>query len=245
MDGHSSHYCLDTIRLVSEQGVTLFVLPPNTTHLTQPLDKGIFGPLKVRWQEACHEYLRAHPGRVVTRFEFSELFSEAWLSTMTVRNIVASFRTTGVLYRGAITLPVASPKPVQPLRQKPIYTPAKSVHMNEMPYSCSTMSKNDDPPYRTLKHQSCLSKFLEYPSPPLRQAGISKEKSARALTTMENLHILEEKKRKKEEERVLKEKRGEERRVQKEHEKLKKKFISTSTLKGNTTYGTGHALHLC
>ena len=96
MDGHSSHYCLDTIRLAAEEGVTLFMLPPNTTHLTQPLDKGIFGPLKMRWQEACHEYLRAHPGRVVTRFEFSELLSKAWLSTMTVQNIIASFRTTGV-----------------------------------------------------------------------------------------------------------------------------------------------------
>ena len=65
MDGHSSHYCLDAIKLA---GVTLFVLPPNTSHLTQPLDKGIFGPLKLHWREVCHQYLSAHPGRVVTRY---------------------------------------------------------------------------------------------------------------------------------------------------------------------------------
>lgn len=92
MDGHSSHFCLDTIYLAKEEGVILFVLPPNTTHLTQPLDKGIFGPLKIRWGEVCHVYLASHPGRVVTRYEFSELFSDAWLGTMTMRNIVASFR---------------------------------------------------------------------------------------------------------------------------------------------------------
>ena len=46
MDGHSSHYCPDTINLASKSGVILFTLPPNTTHIMQPLDKGCFGPLK-------------------------------------------------------------------------------------------------------------------------------------------------------------------------------------------------------
>ena len=46
MDGHSSHYCL--MQYFDSQGeVILFTLPPNTSHLTQPLDKGCFGPLKV------------------------------------------------------------------------------------------------------------------------------------------------------------------------------------------------------
>ena len=29
--------------------VDLLSLPPNTTHLLQPLDKGIFGSLKIEW----------------------------------------------------------------------------------------------------------------------------------------------------------------------------------------------------
>lgn len=66
MDGHSSHYCVDTIKQASEHDVMVFVIPPNTTHLVQPLDKGIFGPLKVAWKEVCHEFLLAHPGRVTT-----------------------------------------------------------------------------------------------------------------------------------------------------------------------------------
>ena len=47
MDGHSSHICPDMIRMAAKKKVILFTLPPNTTHLTQPLDKGCFGPLKV------------------------------------------------------------------------------------------------------------------------------------------------------------------------------------------------------
>ena len=46
MDGHSSHYNPDTIHMAAEKGVVLFCLPPNTTHRTQPLDKGCFSPLK-------------------------------------------------------------------------------------------------------------------------------------------------------------------------------------------------------
>lgn len=44
MDGHSSH-CPDTLAFAAENGIILFTLPPNTTHLTQLLDKGVFGPL--------------------------------------------------------------------------------------------------------------------------------------------------------------------------------------------------------
>ena len=46
LDGHSSHFCPETIRLAASERVILFILPPNTTHLLQPLDKGGFGPLK-------------------------------------------------------------------------------------------------------------------------------------------------------------------------------------------------------
>ena len=56
IDGHSSHYHPGTIRKAAENKVVIFVLPPNTTHLTQPLDKGCFGPLKSKWSEVCHKY---------------------------------------------------------------------------------------------------------------------------------------------------------------------------------------------
>ena len=96
LDGHSSHYCPSTIRLAAEQEILIFVLPPNTTHLTQPLDKGCFSPLKVLWRQTCHEFRRMNPGKVVTRFDFSRLFSEAWYQAMSAKNIVASFKTTGI-----------------------------------------------------------------------------------------------------------------------------------------------------
>jgi hypothetical protein len=245
MDGHSSHFCLDTIRLAVDEGVTLFVLPPSTTHLTQPLDKGIFGPLKVRWRETCHRFLSTNPGRVVTRYDFSQLFGEAWLSTMTVRNIVSGFSTTGIypVNRDAITLPVSSPEKAQ-LARMPFYTPAKnhqSRYMMELhnpqlsDQSDDGYSELDDSQesltlaYHPAEHRSCLSKFLEYPSPPARRGGITEEKNARVLTSEENLQALEEKKRKKDEEDAKKEKRAKERKSKKELNTMKE---NTSTSRG-------------
>ena len=45
-DRHSSHYCPDTIRLAANHQDILFALPPNTTHISQPLDKGCFSLLE-------------------------------------------------------------------------------------------------------------------------------------------------------------------------------------------------------
>ena len=53
MDGHSSHYSPDVIRAAAEEKVILFTLPPHTTHITQPLDRGSFSPLKTYWKQCA------------------------------------------------------------------------------------------------------------------------------------------------------------------------------------------------
>ena len=92
LDGHSSHYCPETIHLAASQKVVLFTLPPNSTHLTQPLDRGVFGPLKVAWRQVCHEFLIDNPGQTVNHRVFSRLLAEAYMRAMTVKNIIAGFR---------------------------------------------------------------------------------------------------------------------------------------------------------
>lgn len=96
MDGHSSHYHPTVIHRAAEEKVVLFCLPPHSSHLTQPPDKGCFGPLKIHWRKECWEYTISHTGRIVTRYQFSELFSRVWMKGMTMQNIVGGFHTTGV-----------------------------------------------------------------------------------------------------------------------------------------------------
>ena len=66
LDGHSLHYNPSVISKAAEEKVIIFCLPSHSSHETQPLNKGQFGPLKplgkrcVRsfwWQswEGCHK----------------------------------------------------------------------------------------------------------------------------------------------------------------------------------------------
>ena len=96
MDGHSSHFNPSVIKKAADERVVLFCLPPHTTHLTQPLDKGCFGPLKMHWRRECWTYVTNNPDRLITRYQFSALFGQAWFKGMTMQNIISGFRTTGI-----------------------------------------------------------------------------------------------------------------------------------------------------
>ena len=63
-DGLKSDESLGLFELVEEYSVSLYVFPPRTTHLLQPLDVGVFGPLKSAWTKVLNEYKleTQHPG---------------------------------------------------------------------------------------------------------------------------------------------------------------------------------------
>ena len=87
---------LQLCKYAAEEKVNIFSVPPYTTYLIQPLDKVIFGPLKISWRQVCHQFIVSNPAVRVNKYNFSSLFSEAWIQSLTLRNIIAGFRTTGV-----------------------------------------------------------------------------------------------------------------------------------------------------
>ena len=96
LDGHSTHYQPQLIRTAREKGVLILWLPPHTTHEAQPLDCGVFLPLKMQWITICHQFIQSNPGKVITKFNFNSLFSKAWLDAVTPANVVSGFKTCGV-----------------------------------------------------------------------------------------------------------------------------------------------------
>ena len=66
-DGHSSHVGVPLIEWARDHRIILMVLPPHSSHLLQPLDVGLFGPLKLAFSSQCSEFMRTNPGRVITR----------------------------------------------------------------------------------------------------------------------------------------------------------------------------------
>ena len=108
LDGHSSHYEPCSVELANNNNVILFCLPPHTTQDSQPLDCTVFGPLKRRWSTVCHNYLQKHPGVLISKYNFSELFAEAWLQALTPANIVSGFRKCGIHPFNRNAIPITS-----------------------------------------------------------------------------------------------------------------------------------------
>ena len=84
------------LKTAAENDVILFCLPPHTTADSQPLDTSCFGPLKTYWVETCRQFIFSNPGRAISKFQFSKLFSEAWSKGMSTNNIISGFRCTGI-----------------------------------------------------------------------------------------------------------------------------------------------------
>ena len=77
------------------------------TQDSQPLDCTVFGPLKHHWSAICHEFQQKHPGMVISKLNFTELFAKAWLQALTPANIVAGVCSCGIypFSRNGISFP--------------------------------------------------------------------------------------------------------------------------------------------
>ena len=103
----------------AEEQAIVFCLPPHTTHLSKPLDKRCFGPLKMCWRQKCQEYLLSNPGKVVTRYQFSHLFSAAWPEAMSIANILSGFGVSGIYpFNHNAVRPLETPSPKPSFAQK-------------------------------------------------------------------------------------------------------------------------------
>ena len=164
MDGHSSHYCPSTLALAHENGIIIFTLPPNTTHLLQPLDKGVFGPFKAHWKRVCHDFKTSHPGKVINDYNFCRIFSKAWLESMTISNIAAGFRTTGIhpLNRDAIQLPGEFNFADKTITPNVGYTPFKSNSLDKLHTYTSSDIKAPQAPFINPR-PNCLKDRIKGP----------------------------------------------------------------------------------
>ncbi|SCU81987.1 LAFA_0C08394g1_1 [Lachancea sp. 'fantastica'] len=59
VDNHFSHYCSSVLDFVTKRRIVLLLLPPNTTHILQPLDVGVFSNLKKKVRALATEWCPA------------------------------------------------------------------------------------------------------------------------------------------------------------------------------------------
>ena len=95
-DGHASHVSASLIDWAKDNRIVLFVLPPHTSHLLQPLDVAVFGPFKTFYNSECSLFMRRNIGQTITRFNMCDIACKAYSKAMTPANIQAAFRKTGI-----------------------------------------------------------------------------------------------------------------------------------------------------
>ncbi|CAG2228438.1 unnamed protein product [Mytilus edulis] len=105
---------MDIIETARNSDVHLFVLPPHSSHMLQPLDVSVFSPFKKSLNSEFHKQMHENPNSVITREQLPGFINTAYNSSMTVSNIMSGFRKTGIFpYNPEVVL--QKPKPADPV----------------------------------------------------------------------------------------------------------------------------------
>ena len=96
-DWHESRNNYYLATSLKEMQIVLYGLPPNTTHLMQPLDVAVLGPLKKSWTKGAKRFERENPDRMITQVNFAKVFLPIYYETVSPENIKAGFSRNGLL----------------------------------------------------------------------------------------------------------------------------------------------------
>ena len=96
IDGFGSHATIPFFELATANNIILFRLPAHSTHLTQPLDVGVFQPYKHYHTEAVDHAVRMGD-REFGKLEFLAAYQTFRNQTFKSSTIRHAFRTTGIV----------------------------------------------------------------------------------------------------------------------------------------------------
>nr|CAI5866116.1 unnamed protein product [Callosobruchus analis] len=97
LDGHTTH-CknLAALNIAREAGVIMIQLPGHTTNCLQPLDRSLFKPMDVYYNQATEKWLRSNDERTVSQYQVAALVNEAYSRAATLETAANGFRACGV-----------------------------------------------------------------------------------------------------------------------------------------------------
>jgi len=95
LDGHGSHITVDFISHCREHKVLLLRLIPHTSHLCQPLDVGLFGPLKRTLSVKIQPLIQTEVSRI-HKPEWLTAFIQARQTAFSHSNVLGGWRGAGL-----------------------------------------------------------------------------------------------------------------------------------------------------
>ncbi|CAF4022022.1 unnamed protein product, partial [Rotaria sordida] len=96
MDNHPSHVSIELIQLAKQHQILLLLLPPNCTHVLQPLDAVTFGVAKQVWKNLVGKYFSRTDRRTIRKIDLPGLFTKLYQSAFTSKQVLAGFVRAGV-----------------------------------------------------------------------------------------------------------------------------------------------------
>ena len=100
VDNLSSHFLVEILEQCQINNILFICLPPNATHLCQPLDVALFGPLKKKWRTILHDYKAKNPtASAVQKPKFPALLKRLLdgMSNNINSSMISGFKTCGTV----------------------------------------------------------------------------------------------------------------------------------------------------
>jgi hypothetical protein len=141
IDGHSSHYTTRFLAFCISRKIDLALLPPHTSHITQPLDIACFSPLKTAITSEIDAIFRNSVRRLL-RVEWTSAYIRARARCFQPSTIESAFRKSGIYPLDPeiilSTLPI--PRETMPLEDE------NSSLLEEVPRILRERSRDKTPP---------------------------------------------------------------------------------------------------
>jgi hypothetical protein len=140
-DGHESHVSAAVVTYCLCNQIVLILLPPHSSHLLQPLDVGIFPPLKMAIAQRQTRLFRSGL-RTIHKVEWTENYIDARDTAITEKNILSAWCGVGLfpenMFRVLHQLPDNNSIPLSPIATTTPVTPTPFL-LNSSPPAPSTL----------------------------------------------------------------------------------------------------------
>ncbi|KAK0368171.1 transposase [Colletotrichum limetticola] len=108
LDGHGSHTTTEFMWECYRNNVYLLFLPPHTSHVLQPLDMAVFGPIKSVYRKELGKEDIVDNSTIVGKRYFLSCYQKARLAGLTSSNIRSGWKATG-LWPPNMSKPLTNP----------------------------------------------------------------------------------------------------------------------------------------
>ena len=96
VDGAKVHISIEAAEYCATNGIYLYVLYPNLTHITQPLNLVFNGLIKNMYCQEMRQWVFDNMGKHYDKFHFIKVFEKTFNKSAMGRNAAAGFEKAGI-----------------------------------------------------------------------------------------------------------------------------------------------------